>query len=160
MGACAGELGDRVWHRAVLSWGWARAAIFRQPSRQRLSGFLRKSGRLPRAFSIRVRAWARFSRPLVVPWVALHFGWRAAFLVTGIFSAIWIVWWSIRYRKPQETMDWTRGQVVVAPSADVLPWWRLLRYRQTWGFMLGKFLTDPVWWFLSVLAAAVFQLAV
>jgi MFS transporter, ACS family, hexuronate transporter len=85
--------------------------------------------------------------PLVVPWVAIHFGWRAAFLVTGIFSVMWIVWWSIRYRKPQETMDWTRGQVVVAPSADVLPWWGLLRHRQAWGFMMGKFLTDPVWWF-------------
>lgn len=85
--------------------------------------------------------------PLLVPWVAVHFGWRAAFLVTGIFSVIWIVWWSVRYRKPQETMDWTRGQVVVAPSAEVLPWWRLLRYRQAWGFMIGKFLTDPVWWF-------------
>jgi MFS transporter, ACS family, aldohexuronate transporter len=84
--------------------------------------------------------------PLVVPWVAVHFGWRAAFLVTGIFSVIWIVWWSMRYRKPQETMDWTRG-LVVAPSAEVLPWWGLLRYRQAWGFMIGKFLTDPVWWF-------------
>jgi MFS transporter, ACS family, hexuronate transporter len=85
--------------------------------------------------------------PLVVPWVALHFGWRAAFLVTGIFSLAWIVWWSIRYRKPKESTDWTSGQVVVAPVAGVLPWWHLLRYRQAWGFMIGKFLTDPVWWF-------------
>lgn len=86
--------------------------------------------------------------PLVVPWVALHFGWRSAFLVTGIFSAAWIVWWSIRYRRPHEVMDRTRGDVVVAPPASVMPWWSLLRYRQAWGFMVGKFLTDPVWWFL------------
>jgi ACS family hexuronate transporter-like MFS transporter len=85
--------------------------------------------------------------PLAVPWVALHFGWRAAFLITGLFSAIWIVWWSIRYRRPHEVMDWTRGHVVVAPSAQAFPWWRLLGYRQAWGFMIGKFLTDPVWWF-------------
>jgi len=85
--------------------------------------------------------------PLVVPWVALHFGWRAAFLVTGIFSLAWIVWWSIRYRKPKESMDGPRGQIAVAPAAEVLPWWHLLRYRQAWGFMIGKFLTDPVWWF-------------
>lgn len=83
--------------------------------------------------------------PSIVPWVALHFGWRAAFLVTGVFSAAWIVWWSIRYRKPRETMDWTRGQVVVPPST--IAWWRLLRYRQSWAFVLGKFLTDCVWWF-------------
>jgi MFS transporter, ACS family, hexuronate transporter len=85
--------------------------------------------------------------PLAVPWVALHFGWRSAFLITGLFSAIWIVWWSIRYRTPQTA-------AIRADEADDRPrttpaiaWWKLLRYRQTWGFMLGKFLTDPVWWF-------------
>jgi ACS family hexuronate transporter-like MFS transporter len=85
--------------------------------------------------------------PAVVPWVALHFGWRYAFLITGIFSAAWIVWWSIKYRTPRESMDWSRGVVVTPPSGPLMPWWRLLRYRQTWGFALGKFLTDPVWWF-------------
>ena len=85
--------------------------------------------------------------PILVPVVADHFGWRASFLVTGIFSAAWIVWWSVRYHRPHEAMDWTRGHLVVAPPAAVLPWWRLLRYRQAWGFMAGKFLTDPVWWF-------------
>lgn len=85
--------------------------------------------------------------PLAVPWVAVHFGWRAAFLITGVFSAAWIVWWSIRYRRPHEVMDWTKGEVVIAPPAPMVAWWRLLRYRQAWGFMVGKFLTDPVWWF-------------
>jgi len=85
--------------------------------------------------------------PLAVPWVALHFGWRASFLITGVFSAAWIVWWSIRYHKPREAMDWTRGEVVTAPPAPAVAWWKLLRYRQAWGFMMGKFLTDPVWWF-------------
>jgi ACS family hexuronate transporter-like MFS transporter len=84
--------------------------------------------------------------PAVVPWVALHFGWRYAFLITGLFSAAWIVWWSIKYRKPLETMDYSRGVAVAAPSMS-MPWWHLLKYRQTWGFALGKFLTDPVWWF-------------
>ena len=83
--------------------------------------------------------------PAIVPWVALHFGWRAAFLTTGVFSAMWIVWWSVKYRKPQETMDWSRGAEVNPPAAPA--WWKLLAYRQTWGFALGKFLTDPVWWF-------------
>lgn len=79
--------------------------------------------------------------PLAVPWVALHFGWRASFLVTGLFSALWIVWWSVRYRTPQ--IDMRDRQSAAAPPA----WWKLLRYRQAWGFMLGKLLTDPVWWF-------------
>jgi ACS family hexuronate transporter-like MFS transporter len=85
--------------------------------------------------------------PAVVPWVALHFGWRYAFLITGLFSAVWIVWWSVKYRKPSVPMDSNPGAVTAAPSQDLMPWWRLLKYRQTWGFMLGKFLTDPVWWF-------------
>jgi MFS transporter, ACS family, hexuronate transporter len=85
--------------------------------------------------------------PAIVPWVALHFGWRAAFLTTGLFSAMWIVWWSVKYRRPQETMDWSRGVVVTPTPGPPLVWWKLLAYRQTWGFALGKFLTDPVWWF-------------
>jgi ACS family hexuronate transporter-like MFS transporter len=85
--------------------------------------------------------------PLLVPWVALHFGWRASFLVTGIFSVMWIVWWSIRYHKPTQSMDWTRGAVVAAPGAREFAWWRLLGYRQAWAFMVGKFMTDAVWWF-------------
>ena len=40
--------------------------------------------------------------PLIVPLVTIHFGWHAAFLVTGIFSAMWIVLWFFNYRKPTE----------------------------------------------------------
>lgn len=84
--------------------------------------------------------------PLAVPWVALHFGWRSAFLITGLFSLIWIVWWSIRYRTPETGV--IAGAGTDRPkSAATIAWWKLLRYRQAWGFMLGKFLTDPVWWF-------------
>lgn len=83
--------------------------------------------------------------PLTVPWVALHFGWRAAFLITGIFSATWIVWWSIRYRTPASATEMCEVVTIRPPST--IAWWRLLRYRQAWGFMIGKFLTDPVWWF-------------
>ena len=85
--------------------------------------------------------------PLTVPWVALHFGWRASFLITGFFSAIWIVWWSIRYRTPQQAHPASAKPATPAESAPTVAWWQLLRYRQTWGFMIGKFLTDPVWWF-------------
>jgi ACS family hexuronate transporter-like MFS transporter len=85
--------------------------------------------------------------PAVVPWVALHFGWRYAFLTTGLFSASWILWWSLKYRTPRESMEWTRGAVIVPPPGPELAWWKLLKYRQTWGFALAKFMTDAVWWF-------------
>jgi MFS transporter, ACS family, aldohexuronate transporter len=85
--------------------------------------------------------------PLGVPWVALHFGWRASFLVTGFFSAAWIVWWSIKYRTPQgKNLPTIAAETPLVPGASIA-WWHLLRYRQAWGFMLGKYLTDPVWWF-------------
>ncbi len=85
--------------------------------------------------------------PLAVPWVALHFGWRASFLITGAFSAAWIVWWSIRYRTPHQRGLTAIPANVAVPRAPAVALWKLLRFRQTWAFMLGKFLTDPVWWF-------------
>ncbi len=84
--------------------------------------------------------------PAIVPWVALHFGWRAAFLTTGVFSAAWIVWWSVRYRTPRAALG-RRPGFATSRKRSAQPWWSLLRFRQTWGFALGKFLTDPVWWF-------------
>ena len=79
---------------------------------------------------------------------------------TGVFSATWIVWWSIRYRKPREAMDWSRRSRILPPAGPVIAWWRLLRYRQTWGFVLGKFLTDPVWWFYLFWMPSIFQRAI
>lgn len=85
--------------------------------------------------------------PLAVPWVALHFGWRVSFLITGVFSAAWIVWWSIRYRTPHQRGLTARPANVALPRGPAVAIWSLLRFRQTWAFMLGKLLTDPVWWF-------------
>lgn len=91
--------------------------------------------------------------PLIVPWITIQFGWRAAFLTTGIFSMLWILWWWKNYRKPTDHPTLTGAElrhiykeaaVQMGPST---PWIRLLGYRQTWAFSIGKFLTDPVWWF-------------
>jgi len=91
--------------------------------------------------------------PLLVPWVTIHYGWRAAFLVTGAFSMLWIAWWWRNYRKPTDHPTLTGAElrhiykeaaVQMGPS---VPWLRLLGYRQTWAFAIAKFLTDPIWWF-------------
>jgi ACS family hexuronate transporter-like MFS transporter len=91
--------------------------------------------------------------PLLVPWVTIHYGWRAAFLVTGAFSMVWIAWWWRNYRKPTDHPTLTGAElrhiykeaaVQMGPS---VPWLRLLGYRQTWAFAIAKFLTDPIWWF-------------
>ena len=90
--------------------------------------------------------------PLVVPWIALHLGWPFAFLFTGIFSAIWIVAWLTTYRPPQEDPQLSAKELEYIASdppdpAAKISWPRLLAHRQTWTFVLGKFMTDPIWWF-------------
>jgi ACS family hexuronate transporter-like MFS transporter len=90
---------------------------------------------------------------LIVPWVTIHYGWHAAFLVTGAFSALWILWWFRNYRKPtyHPTLTGAELRFIYQEAAEQMgpstPWVKLLGYRQTWGFAIGKFLTDPIWWF-------------
>ena len=91
--------------------------------------------------------------PLIVPWVTIHYGWHAAFLVTGLFSASWIVLWFFKYHKPTEhpalgaaELEYINKGITEKPGPST-PWIKLFGYRQTWAFTLGKFLTDPIWWF-------------
>jgi MFS transporter, ACS family, hexuronate transporter len=93
--------------------------------------------------------------PVVVPWVTLRYGWHAAFLSTGGFSALWILWWFRTYRKPADHATITGAELrhiyqeaaaQMGPSPSE-PWRKLLGYRQTWAFSIAKFLTDPIWWF-------------
>jgi ACS family hexuronate transporter-like MFS transporter len=95
--------------------------------------------------------------PLLVPWIAIHYGWRAVFVFTGALGLLWLVWWWTSYRPPEQnprlsTEEYAyirSGQVADdVETGEVAPGWRqLLARRQAWGYMLGKFLTDPVWWF-------------
>src|SRR5271166_2139403 len=90
--------------------------------------------------------------PLAVPWIALNFGWRWAFLLTGLTDFVWLACWLLVYRRPEEQprlskaeFDYIRSDP--QPPRTRIPWARLFPYRQTWAFALGKFLTDPIWWF-------------
>jgi ACS family hexuronate transporter-like MFS transporter len=99
--------------------------------------------------------------PATIPWITLHYGWRPAFLATGTFSLTWIAWWLWKYRRPREDtrvsaaeLAWIEGedspsvaQAREQPTQATTSWSKLLRYRQTWGFALAKFLTDPIWYF-------------
>ena len=91
--------------------------------------------------------------PALIPWVTLRYGWRAAFLCTGAFSLLWIVWWYVHYRRPQEhpTLTGEELQHIREQAAEQTgprpPWRKLLGFRQTWAFAAAKFLTDPIWWF-------------
>lgn len=92
--------------------------------------------------------------PLAVPWVVLTFHtWHAGFLITGVFSAIWVVLWFLYYRKPTEDTRVSPAELIyingglTEPPKPGTPWLKLFAHRQTWAFFTGKFLTDPIWWF-------------
>jgi len=82
--------------------------------------------------------------PFVVPWLAVRFGWQAAFLVLGVFGAVWVVLWGWACRHPE------RHAVEIAASGaaeSATPWLKLLAFRPTWAFSLATFLISPIWWF-------------
>jgi MFS transporter, ACS family, hexuronate transporter len=93
--------------------------------------------------------------PAIIPWITLKFGWRAAFLATGIIGALWLIWWMAEYRRPEEhpRVNAEQQRFLTADSPEKteqlakVSWLSLLKYPQTWGFVLAKFLTDPIWWF-------------
>jgi ACS family hexuronate transporter-like MFS transporter len=90
--------------------------------------------------------------PLVVPRLTELYGWQAAFLATGLAGLIWVVFWWPMYRRPQDHPRVSAAELAhiesdPTPPAVRVPWRRLLMYRQTWAFAIGKFLTDAIWWF-------------
>jgi ACS family hexuronate transporter-like MFS transporter len=78
--------------------------------------------------------------PLLVPWIALRWGWQWAFVATGALGLLWLLLWIPLYRNPEPT-DATQA------SLASVPWLSLFGYRQTWAFVVGKLMADPVWWF-------------
>jgi len=97
--------------------------------------------------------------PLSVPFIAAAWGWKWAFIITGSLGFIWLVLWQLYYSKPADAkglskaeFDYIHSDVDDTPkdAAGVeqkISWFRLLGYRQTWAFVIGKFMTDPIWWF-------------
>lgn len=91
--------------------------------------------------------------PLVVPLLTAHFGWHSAFLFTGSLSMSWAVVWALVYREPEKQPRLSREELQLIRSdqdqtvSHQVPYRVLLTRRATWAFLVGKFLTDPVWWF-------------
>ncbi|MFM7838197.1 MAG: MFS transporter [Chitinophagaceae bacterium] len=96
--------------------------------------------------------------PLTVPFIALKWGWQWAFILTGCIGFIWLLlWWKI-YEIPEKHTKLSKEeynyiqvdtdeQQSNSGAEKKLSWGRLLTFRPTWAFALGKFLTDPIWWF-------------
>src|SRR6266436_3706093 len=89
--------------------------------------------------------------PLVVPFIAINYGWQWAFIITGTLGFIWLAFWLGIYRRPEEHPRLSRPELAYIQSdpaepATKIPWARLFPHRQTWAFAVGKFMTDPIWW--------------
>ncbi|OKL42203.1 hypothetical protein A3841_07580 [Pontibacter flavimaris] len=94
--------------------------------------------------------------PVLVPWILGAYGWEEAFIITGAIGFIWLIFWWLFYEIPSRQKRLTAEeyafihsdseQVVVEPTGAV-SWKKLLALRQTWAFVVGKLLTDPIWWF-------------
>jgi MFS transporter, ACS family, hexuronate transporter len=98
--------------------------------------------------------------PLTVPFIAKEWGWRSAFFITGAIGLIWLIFWFIYYEIPQKQKrlskaeldyinagDQIQEKVVAAGKEPKIGYGQMLGFRQTWAFVLGKFLTDGIWWF-------------
>lgn len=89
--------------------------------------------------------------PLVVPAIALAYGWRAAFIATGLASLIWVVAWLAIYRRPEKHKRVSPQELALIRSDPVqpaghIPWRNLFAVRQTWAYAIPKFCIDPIWW--------------
>ncbi|MGK6352327.1 MFS transporter [Parapedobacter sp. DT-150] len=100
--------------------------------------------------------------PLTVPWMAYHWGWQSTFIAIGAVGFLWLIFWFWFYEKPEKQKRLSAAELAYiqsdveavevpadqeAEKAERVPWIRLLSYRQTWAFAIGKFMTDGVWWF-------------
>jgi ACS family hexuronate transporter-like MFS transporter len=93
--------------------------------------------------------------PAVVPWMALTWGWRSAFVAAGVAGFAWLLLWIPLYDRPDriairpEELAHIRSDDDGETSRKV-PWRAILGHRQAWAFIVAKFLTDPVWWFFLI----------
>jgi ACS family hexuronate transporter-like MFS transporter len=91
--------------------------------------------------------------PPLFAWMATTYGWRGAFYITASLGFVWLILWGIFYRTPDTHPRVNRAeleyiQAGAKPNTEPsIGWMRALQYRETWGFAVAKFLTDPVWWF-------------
>lgn len=95
--------------------------------------------------------------PMTVPWISIHWGWEAAFVAMGAMGFIWLIFWLFLFQPPEKQKRLSPAELTYIRADDQqenakgprekVSWTRLLGYKQTWAFTIGKFMTDGVWWF-------------
>jgi len=77
--------------------------------------------------------------PPLIAWLALQYGWRAAFVATGAAGFVWLAAWLLVYRSPDGAEP--------ARTKESIEWGTILRDRGVWGLALARMIADPVWYF-------------
>lgn len=97
--------------------------------------------------------------PLTVPFIAKQWGWEYAFVIIGSTGFIWLLFWFVIYEVPSDQKRLSKHELdyinqdndntvaIQKQNIQKSTWFQLLKFKQTWSFFLGKFLTDGVWWF-------------
>lgn len=101
--------------------------------------------------------------PFCIPPLAAKFGWEMAFIIIGALGFIWMGFWQFIYKKPEKNPKVNEAELAYILSDEVeqkpakeetaaakepkVSLWSAFKYRQTWAFIVGKFMTDGVWWF-------------
>ncbi len=98
--------------------------------------------------------------PITIPVVAARFGWEMAFILIGALGFVWMGFWQFMYEKPHQHHrvnsveltyihqdDHEKQEGRVENNATKISFLQTFKFKQTWSFLLGKFMTDGVWWF-------------
>ena len=90
--------------------------------------------------------------PLIVPTLVALVTWRGAFVVAGSLGIVWLIFWLIYYRPPEQHRSVSPAELSLILSDPIekverVPWSRVVPRKETWAFAAAKFLTDPIWWF-------------
>ena len=161
-----------VWSLAAIGHAFASSTIGFMIARGTLG--LSESGNFPAAiktvaewFPKKERAFATglfnsganvgaILAPLTVPLIAVTMGWQWAFILTGLIGLVWLIFWFLMYDTPQKHKKLSKPEYeyihsdkdeINSEKPEKVSWLKLLTFRQTWAFVFGKGLTDPVWWF-------------
>ena len=92
---------------------------------------------------------------LLTPYIFAHYGWQNVFWITGSLGFVWLIAWLYFYEVPSKQNKLTTAELAYIESDATanptikqnIPWRRLFYYKQTWAYVTGKFLIDPIYWF-------------
>jgi ACS family hexuronate transporter-like MFS transporter len=152
--ALVGSVGGFLWARVAL--GLGEGGNFPAAIKATAIWFPKKERALATSLFNSGANVGAILAPAIVPWLAFKFGWQSAFLAAGTVGFLWLFLWMPWFENPEkkpalskEELAWIQSDGVDV-QAQKIPWGQLLGYRQTWGFILPKLITDPVWWFFLI----------